>query len=91
MGIDNEIVLKDVCALLLGVEVELFVVLDSCDLFTSLSTQRKSADRSVPADVNYIRYMFETEKANRFSGIPGHLDLADPVTKPDKPITKPLQ
>ena len=66
--------------------MDLIVVLDSKDLYTSLSTQRKSIDRSVRADVNYIRYQFEISNANRICWIPGRLNLADPGTKPDSPL-----
>ena len=71
--------------------MELIVVLDSKDLYTSLSTQRKSIDRSVRADVNYIRYQFEISNANRICWIPGRLNLADPGTKPDSPLIQALQ
>ena len=64
-GIDDGVVLKRAYALLLDVDVDLIVALDSKDLYSSLSTQRKSIDRSVRSDVNFIRYQFETRQANR--------------------------
>lgn len=67
------------------------MVLDSKDLYTSLATQRQSVDRSVRADVNYIRYHFEVGNANRICWIPGQLNLADPGTKSDSPLTPALQ
>lgn len=90
-GIDEGVMLKRAYSLLLGIKAELIVVLDSKDLYTSLSTQRQSIDRSVCADVNYIRYQFEIGNADRICWIPGRLNLADPGTKPDSPLIHALQ
>lgn len=90
-AIDEGLVLKRTFALLLDMEIELVVVLDSKDLYSSLATQRKSIERSVRADVNFIQYQFETKQANRICWIPGRLNLADPGTKPDSPLVAALQ
>ena len=90
-AIDEGIMLKRTFSLLLDLSVELIFILDSKDLYTSLSTQRQSIDRSVRADVNYIRYQFEVGNANRICWVPGRLNLADPGTKPDSPLTQALQ
>ena len=83
--------LKRTLSLLLGLFVELIVILDSKDLYTSLSTQRQSINRSVRADVNFIRYEFEVGNADRICWVPGRLNLADPGTKLDSPLTQSLQ
>lgn len=55
-AIDDGTVLKRVYSMLIDIDVELIVALDSRDLFSSLATQRKSIDRSIQSDVNFIRY-----------------------------------
>lgn len=69
----------------------LHIVLDSRDLFTSLSTQRQSIDKSIQADVNVIRHEFELRNVARFIWLPGKLYLSDAGTKPDSPLTEALQ
>jgi len=90
-AVDEGKVLKSAMTRLLGINVELIVIVDSKDLYTSLSTQRNSIDRSIRADVNVIRFEFETNSVNEMVWVPGSLNLADPGTKPDSPLTQPLQ
>lgn len=59
--IDEWFMPKQTYPLLHGSYIELIEVLDSKDLYTSLSTQLQSVDRYVRADVNYTRYRFEVE------------------------------
>ena len=73
------------------IEIELLVALDSKDLFDTLSTCRNSNDRSIRADVSVIRYEFETQKVNRMTWIPGNVNVADPVTKPNNPLVQALK
>lgn len=89
--IDEGLVLKRAYVLLQNMDIELIVALYPKDLFSSLPTQRKSVDRSVRANVNFIIYQFETSQANRICCIPGRLNLADSSTKPDSPLVPALQ
>lgn len=59
-AIDEGKLLKKAYSELINVEVKLIVCVDSKDLFTSLSTQRLSLDRSIRGDVSSIRFEFET-------------------------------
>ena len=71
--------------------IELVILLDSKDLYNSLSTQRNSVDKSVRDDVNYIRYDFECGNVSTIFWVPGKINLADPGTKPDSPLCEQLQ
>ena len=66
-------------------------VVDSKDLYSSLSTQRQSIDKSIRGDVSMIRYYFETGVLSQVVWIPGKVNLADVGTKPDSPLTTALQ
>lgn len=63
-AIDEGKVLKKAFSVLFGFTVPLIIVIDSKDLYTSLSTQRNSIDRSIRADVNIIRFDFEIGNVN---------------------------
>lgn len=76
---------------LMNIEVRVQVCVDSKDLFTSLSTQRNSVDRSIRSDVACIRYEFQTGCIDAITWIPGKLNLADVLTKSDSPLTDALQ
>lgn len=76
---------------LLNLNVPVHVCVDSKDLFTSLSTQRNSIDRSIRSDVACIRHEFQVGNVDEISWIPGKLNLADVLTKPDSPLTDMLQ
>eukprot|EP00178_Gracilaria_changii_P001336 TRINITY_DN1187_c0_g1_i1.p1 TRINITY_DN1187_c0_g1~~TRINITY_DN1187_c0_g1_i1.p1 ORF type:complete len:639 (-),score=88.06 TRINITY_DN1187_c0_g1_i1:5196-7112(-) len=90
-AIDEGKVLKRAFSKLLDVEVSLLVVVDSKDLFDTLSTCRNATDRSIRADVSVIRYEFETYQVSRMSWIPGKLNFADPLTKLDSPLCSALE
>lgn len=62
------------------------IILDSSDLFTSLSTQRQSIDKSTRADVNVIRHDLERRNVSKFTWISGKANLADVGTKSDSPV-----
>ena len=55
------------------------------------AVQRQSIDRSVRADVNFIRDECEAGNADRICWVPGRLNLTDPGTKPHSPPTQSLQ
>ena len=76
---------------ILHLDVNLFVVVDSKDLFTSLSTCRTPEDKSIRADVQLLRYNFETEQLNKLIWIPGSANPADPLTKKDSLLSEVLQ
>lgn len=75
---------------MLQVNVNVQVCVDSKDLFTSLSTQPNSIDRSIRSDVALIRYEFQVGSVHKVTWIPGKLNLADVLTKPDSPPTEVL-
>ena len=76
---------------MLGINAKLIVITDSKDLYNSLSTQPNATDRSVRADVNVIRFDFETKAVDSMVWIPGRTNLADPGTKRDSALTEALQ
>lgn len=84
--IDEGKVLKQSLPPLLSVSINLIDALDSRDVFTILSTQRNSIDKSIRADVNCIHYDFEVKNVNEIIWIPGKATLTDPGTKTDSPL-----
>lgn len=90
-AIDEGKVIKNASSQLLGIDVPLIVATDSKDLYSSLSTQRNSIDKSIRADVNVIRFEFETMAVNTMVWIPGKCNPADPGTKRDSPLAEVLQ
>ena len=72
-------------------DIKLQTCVDSKDMFTSLSTQRNSIDRSIRSDVAFIRFEFQVGSVDKITWIPGKLNLADVLTKPDSPLTEALQ
>ena len=89
-AIDDGKMLTQTLSILLGRKIELLIVLDSKDLFTSLSTQRNSIDKSVRGDVNVIRFEFEVGNVAEFIWVPGSKNIADPCTKADSPLIESL-
>lgn len=73
-----------------GMNVSLRIFVDSKDLFTPLSTQRLSIDRSIRGDVGFIRFEFQTGAVQSISWIPGKINLADVLTKKDSAISEML-
>lgn len=82
--------LKRTYSMLLGISIELVVVHDSKDLYVSLAKQRQSVDSSVCAEVNFIRYQFETSNADRICWIPGRFSIAEPGTKTDSSLIQAI-
>lgn len=90
-GIDEGKMIAQAYSEILGFDIKLRLCVDSKDLFTSLSTQRNSIDRSIRGDVGCIRFEFQTGAVDKISWIPGNLNLADPLTKKDSQLTDLLQ
>lgn len=82
--------MRDSLQILMETEIELWIAVGRKDLYISLSTQRNSIDKSIRADVNIIRFDFETKVLNRMFWIPGRCNLSDPGTKQDSPLQDTL-
>lgn len=89
-AIDDGKVLKSALSTILGFKLQLTVITDSKDLYTSLSTQRNSVDKSIRADVNVIRFEYETHAVDTVAWIPGRTNPADVGTKRDSPLCDAL-
>lgn len=89
-GIDEGKVIKSIMQMIFNRKIKLMVITDSKDLFTSLSTQRNSIDKSIRPDVNVIRYEFQTKSVDEIVWLPGKVNLADPGTKRDSALTDTL-
>lgn len=74
-AIDESKVIAFTLRELLNVKVKVQVCVESKDLFTSLSTQRKSIDRSIRSDVAFIRYEIQVGAVDKITWIPGSLTL----------------
>lgn len=90
-GIDEGKTIARTYSDLLDMDVGMRLCVDSKDLFTSLSTQKNSIDKSIRGDVGCIRYEFQTGAVEKISWIPGSVNLADPLTKKDSSLTDALQ
>lgn len=67
------------------------ICIDFRDLFTSLSTEQNSIDRSIRSDIAYIRYNFQVGNVDNITWIPGNINLADVLTKRERRLTDALQ
>lgn len=90
-GIDEGNVFREAAALLFGTAVDLIKVVDSKDLFTYLSTQKNSIDRSTRSIVNTIRFEYETGGVDEVIWVPRSVNLPDPGTKTDSSLALALQ
>lgn len=90
-AIDEGKILKTTLATLTATPVRLILIVDSKDLYTSLSTRRNSIDRSIRADVNIIRFEYDMGHVDQICWLPGAVNLADPGTKTDIPLSQSLQ
>lgn len=70
--------------------LRLLNALDSCDLYTSLSTLHNSVDKSICPDVDCTRYEYEMRNASEIIWIPGKIDLTYSGTKTNSLLTKSL-
>lgn len=90
-GIDEGKIVRNAYYELLDVHVKLFVCVDSEDLFSSISTQKNSVDKSIRGDVAGIRFEFEGITVDSVPEFPGSTNLADPLTKKDSSLTETLR
>lgn len=90
-GIDEGKTIAKAYSEMLNMYIKLRFAVDSRDLFTSLSTQKNSIDKSIRGDVSCVRYEFETGAVDKVSWIPGQSNLANPLTKMDSSLTDALQ
>ena len=72
-------------------EVKLAIVIDSKNLFTTLSTCRLDSDRSTLGDVSSIWFEFATKNVSSMIFVPGKIKLAYPGTELDSSLTQALQ
>ena len=70
---------------------KLKICFDSKDLWDSLTNCHEPTDKSVKANVNVIRYEFETKKVSQMTCIPGKINPSDDLTIKDSPMKNPLQ
>lgn len=70
--------------------VSLMVDLQSHDHYTNLSHERSSVYKSIPSDVNGMRYDFGLSHVSSILCISGSQKLADPVMRIDRPLNDVL-
>lgn len=87
-AIDEAKAIAGVYSELFNMNIKVRLCVDSKDLFTSLSTQRLSVDRSIRGDVGVIRYEFQTGVVDRITWIPGKVNIADVLTKKDSALSE---
>lgn len=80
-GIDEGKTVAATYSELLGMAVKLQVCVDSKDLYSTLSTQRNSVDRSIRGDVGAVRFDFMTGLVDKITWIPGKANLADVLSQ----------
>lgn len=85
-SIDEGKALFEALCYLLDKTVPFVMAVDSKDLFNALSNQGNASDKSILADVNVVRYEFETRKIFQMVWIHRKLNLADVGTEQDYPI-----
>lgn len=90
-AIDDGKLLVEALNVLLQMHLSLRVVVDSKDLFESLTTCHVPTDKSIRYDVADIRYNFETKRISEMVWVPGASNLADVLTKKDSRVTDALQ
>lgn len=79
--------LKRVLTRTLIAEVRTLVIVDSKDLYHTLSSERNPVDKAVRPDVNSLRFLSETF-IDLFAWIQGSANAAQVETKTDSPLTK---
>ena len=88
---DEGTILKQAYNKLLGIDVGFTIVVDTKDLYDTISTKRLPTDKTIKGDVSSLRYDFEVSVINRIIWLPGKFNIADPLTKRNSPIEKSLQ
>ena len=89
-AIDEGKMIAKTVSQLLGIPIPLTILVDSKDLFTSMSTQRNSIDRSIRGDVGCIRFEFQTGNIQNITWIPGKTNIADVLNNTDSFLTEAL-
>ena len=89
-AIDEGKVLKIAMEDIWNISVQFILVVDSKDLFDSMTSCRNATDRAIRGDISVIRFEFETRAVNKVLWIPGSCNLSDPLTKINSPLTEPL-
>lgn len=89
-AIDEGKNLHETVNILLGKSLDLTIVTNSKDLYTSLLTQKNSIDWSICADVNIISYEFETGFVTNIVWIRGSTNPADPAPEQDSALAETL-
>lgn len=72
----------------MNIEIPLYVVVDSKDLFTKLSTRKISIDKAIRPHVKCIRAEFETGNIANVIWVPGNISIADPETKTNSALSE---
>lgn len=90
-GIDESDIIAHGYQQLLRVFINVRVFVGSRDLFTSLSIQRNSIDRSIRSDFAYVQCEFQVRSVDMITWVPGKPNLADVLTMPDILLTEALQ
>lgn len=85
-AIDIDKVIRCLYERVISVKINLVIAVDSKDLYTTLTTQRQSIDKSIRGDVGVIRYKFENQAVSQFIWNPGSLNPADIGTKFDSQL-----
>lgn len=88
---DEGKIIASTISTVLSVHVTIHVALDTNDLFTSITTQQISIDKSIRVDVNVIHYHFKRENVSRIFWLLGRQNLADPNRKSDSPLITLIQ
>lgn len=89
-AIDEAKAVAGVYSELFDMEIKIRLCADSKDLFTCLSTQKMSVDRSIRGDVGAIRFEFQTGIVNKIPWITGKLNILDVLTKKDSALSDTL-
>lgn len=63
--------------------IDMTIVVDSKDLYTTLITQSQSIDRSIHGDIGVVRFEFEVQNVSKIVWIAGKLSLANVGTEFD--------
>lgn len=82
---------KPAFSIFLGLKLRLLSSVGSRDVFTSLSKQWNSLDKSIGANVNVICSEYEPDNADEVIWIAVPMKLTDSRRKSDSPLTKPLK
>lgn len=83
--------MKTALSILLSKRLELAVLVDSEDSFTSPVFRRNSIEKSTQADVNVIRFKYEVGSVDTMGWLPGYVNLADPSTNKHSSLWQALQ